>query len=499
MNKIDCHIHAQTNGNYHEDICRLITHMQRHGISKALISDLGDNWMAYPDSETLITANARVKHEAENSSGRLEYLVYINPQLPDWRDIFLRFIDGACGVKLWISLRSETGSLEETKDVLRLAAKYDKAVLIHTFGRTVPTLPGEIGIPEIIELARAVPQCRIVAAHAGGNWRKAIELADEIPENVSLDISGSFPERTMVRRLADAFGCDRLLYGSDAFGRSFGSQLSKVYESDLAAEDMEKILRLNSIRIFKLAENAPAEEGVSPETWSIPELNEDNFCFVGKGKYWDHSVTPEMLVENAVRHSVDTLFAADLFAFFAEDRMEANRKHLDACRSFPQIAPLAVADLNDMEETLSQLDGLAGFAGVLISPYLHNYRLEYSAHAKFFDLCAKRGVPVWINTSLGDDRFRDARLITRTVLPEDILEFTENAPRNRYVFQGVLPTPELSKQLPEYCKLECSKLSDHEYAPEEFFSRGAVEHLCFGSEYPFRDFGSVSNVLEGKL
>ncbi|MBO5766719.1 MAG: amidohydrolase family protein, partial [Lentisphaeria bacterium] len=140
-----------------------------------------------------------------------------------------------------------------------------------------------------------------------------------------------------------------------------------------------------------------------------------------------------------------------------------------------------------------------GFAGVLISPYLHNYRLEYSAHAKFFDLCAKRGVPVWINTSLGDDRFRDARLITRTVLPEDILEFTENAPRNRYVFQGVLPTPELSKQLPEYCKLECSKLSDHEYAPEEFFSRGAVEHLCFGSEYPFRDFGSVSNVLEGKL
>ena len=66
MNKIDCHIHAQTNGNYHEDICRLITHMQWHGISKALISDLGDNWMAYPDSGTLIAANARVKHEAEN-------------------------------------------------------------------------------------------------------------------------------------------------------------------------------------------------------------------------------------------------------------------------------------------------------------------------------------------------------------------------------------------------------------------------------------------------
>ena len=48
--------------------------MQNHGIGKALISDLGDGWQAFPDEETLMAANERVKREAEISNGALELL-----------------------------------------------------------------------------------------------------------------------------------------------------------------------------------------------------------------------------------------------------------------------------------------------------------------------------------------------------------------------------------------------------------------------------------------
>ena len=132
MTIIDCHIHPQTEGDYHANFCRLVRHMMQHNIGKAVISDLGDGWKAFPDNATLITANERVSREARSSGGRVEYLVYINPQNQGWEEVFDRFIQNSCGVKLWISLRSAEHGLERTKDVLRLAAKRtpDRLVVI---------------------------------------------------------------------------------------------------------------------------------------------------------------------------------------------------------------------------------------------------------------------------------------------------------------------------------------------------------------------------------
>ena len=496
MDIVDCHIHAKPTENYAAELSRLIFRMENHGISKAVISDLGDGWKAFPDYDTLMTANERLREAALNSDGRLEYLVYINPQLPDWKDIFDRFIADACGVKLWISLRSEKYGLERTKEVLELAAEHDKAVLIHTFDRTDVRSAGEVGIADVITLAKAVPECRIVAAHAGGNWRKAIAAASEIPENVVFDISGGYPERTMVNRLLSAFGCDRILYGSDAYGRSFGSQLSKIRNCSADEKDLEKILCSNSMRIFKLSPLKAVPQRKTP-SWSVPEPRADNFCFVGKGAYWDHEVTSEMLISEAERCNVDILYAASLEALTCRDKNSANLRHREDCRRYPQIRPLAAADLEDLPQALAMLDDMDGFGGVLISPYLHNYPLDYEKYAEFFDVCGSRNIPIWINTALSDDRFRDEKLQTRTVSVKEIISFVSEAPKTNYIFQGVPADAALSRALPEYCRMECSKLSDHEYAPDELFADGVPDRLCFGSEYPFRDYGSVQSVLGG--
>lgn len=498
MDIIDCHIHAQTDGNYQQQIHRLISHMLRHNIGKAVISDLGDGWKAFPDSNTLITANERVRQAAINSDGRLEYLVYINPQLPDWETVFNRFISNACGVKLWISLRSQEHGLQRTKDVLKKSAAFDKAVLIHTFDRTNAGSSGEIGIADIIELSEAVPDCRIIAAHAGGNWRKTISMASKIPDNVVFDISGGYPERTMIDRLLKTFGNDRILYGSDAFGRSFGSQLNKIIKSTASQESLQKILCTNSAKIFKLSGIKPVPPQNIPQ-WNIPAPDADHFCFVGKGEYWDHEVTPQMLVKEAANCNVNVLYAASLDALTCRDKYAANLRHKESCRNFSQIKPLAAADLNDLAQSLKILENASGFAGVIISPYLHNYQLDYQKYAVFFDTCCRQNIPIWINTALSDDRFRDERLQTRTVSVEEIISFAAQAPVGKYIFQGVPADINLSKKLPEHCCIECSKLSDMEYAPEELFEKGVPERLVFGSEYPFRDYSSVQDVLCGRV
>ena len=493
MQITDCHIHAKTTGVYHDNITDLIRRMQKWNIARAIISDLGD-WSAFPDYDTLVTANERVRRECLISDGRLEYLVYINPQIQNWQEIFDRFYQDSCGVKLWISLRSKEYGLERTREVLRLAAKFDKAVLIHTFNRTNPEQPGEIGVDEIIDLAASVPECRIVAAHSGGNWRRAIERAAEFPENVFFDVSGTYPERTMVRSLVDTFGSRRILYGSDAYGRSFGSQLSKFLNSGLGKDELTDILCENCMRVFKLSSAKPCEPQ-RLSRWNISGKNVDNFCFTGRSDYFEHSVAPEMLVKAAGRCGVDTLYAASLEAMASERWDDINLRHRKECAVYPQIKPLAVADLRDMPQSVRLLSELDGFAGVIISPYLHNYKLSYKPFAQFFDICSKQDIPIWINTAFGDDRFRHPKLLTRCVTVDEIIAFASEIPICRCVLQGAPADPELSKALPPHFMMECSRVSDWEYAPDEMFKDGDPERLCYGSEYPFREYGSVLKVL----
>ena len=156
-------------------------------------------------------------------------------------------------------------------------------------------------------------------------------------------------------------------------------------------------------------------------------------------------------------------------------------------------------NLRAFDEAMRQLTELNGFAGVWLSPYAHGFKLEYRAFRKFYDRCAQRRIPLWINTALGDDRFRSPELHSRAVSAAEILEFVRTAPPNRYIFQGVGALEELSRQLPEYCFLDCSKLADGEYAPERLFQDrlGDPARLLYGSEYPFRDHGCTIRVLRG--
>ena len=202
---------------------KLLEHAAACGIGGALVSHVLA-FPAEPSSSDVRQANQFVADECAAAPGRLFFLAYLNPQQPDWPEELERCRQsGAVGVKLWISLKDQAGALDNAVAVLRRAASLELPVLLHTFDRTDGNLRGEIGIAEFCQMSQAVPECRMVAAHLGCNWRRALHFIPQASQNTYFDCCGIFPEKGMVREILKVIPADRLLYGSDWPCRSFAS------------------------------------------------------------------------------------------------------------------------------------------------------------------------------------------------------------------------------------------------------------------------------------
>lgn len=129
-------------------------------------------------------------------------------------------------------------------------------------------------------------------------------------------------------------------------------------------------------------------------------------------------------------------YTGDLGSVYRLDLDRANREFLQACQGVRRIAPLAALNPRDMNWRQTLADVSPAFAGVILYPYLHNWRLDDPAYAECFKQLAKRRMPVWINIMLGDSRFRHAGLACRPVAASELTGFGQAAPPNRYVIQG---------------------------------------------------------------
>ena len=68
----------------------------------------------------------------------------------------------------------------------------------------------------------------------------------------TVDTSGGDPESTVVEFAVRELGAERIVFGSDAPGRSFGIQLGKVLGADISDETKELILSGNLARLLKI-------------------------------------------------------------------------------------------------------------------------------------------------------------------------------------------------------------------------------------------------------
>jgi predicted TIM-barrel fold metal-dependent hydrolase len=111
--------------------------------------------------------------------------------------------------------------------------------------------PGHYPVRLMAKLGKRYPGTTFIFAHAGMVWVKALQAVKPYP-NLYLDVSGFDPERGIVEKAVDVLGAERVLFGSDAPGRTYAAQLAKVLYADISESDKELILGGNAVRLLDL-------------------------------------------------------------------------------------------------------------------------------------------------------------------------------------------------------------------------------------------------------
>lgn len=157
-------------------------------------------------------------------------------------------VRGRCvGIKLWVALRCNHPNVDH---IAERAAELLAPILQHTFFRAGGNLGGESSPEHLAELAARHRHTTFIAAHAGLNWEMGIKALIDVP-NVLVDTCGFDPELGYTEMAVRELGAERVVYGSDATGRSFASQLAKVTGADISNEHKALILHANMERILQ--------------------------------------------------------------------------------------------------------------------------------------------------------------------------------------------------------------------------------------------------------
>lgn len=153
---------------------------------------------------------------------------------------------GMVGVKLWIALPA---SDVRVATVARRAAELGVPVLQHSWYKRVGHAECESTPADVAVLAARVPAATIIMAHLFGGGQRG--LADIAPHpNVLADVSGGEPEAGRLEEAVAALGAGRIVFGSDAFGRSYATQLAKVVGARIDDDARRQILWDNAQRLF---------------------------------------------------------------------------------------------------------------------------------------------------------------------------------------------------------------------------------------------------------
>ncbi|MFN9969898.1 MAG: amidohydrolase family protein, partial [Phycisphaerae bacterium] len=152
------------------------------------------------------------------------------------------------GIKLWIARKAGDEALDA---IIRRAAELKAVIFQHTWFKQDGTQnPGESTPLDLVALAARHPQTHFICGHAGGQWELGIRAVRSSP-NISVELAGSDPTSGFTEMAVRELGASRVIYGSDAAGRSFASQLAKVYGADISDEDRRLIFRDNLRKLIQ--------------------------------------------------------------------------------------------------------------------------------------------------------------------------------------------------------------------------------------------------------
>lgn len=233
-------------------MARLVQSLKANGVGKVFVSSLGrDTWVAFPDEKHVAEANEDTFELCQKMPDIFRGYVYLNPNHTSWEKELDKWSLNPffVGVKLWTSLKDDDGSSDICLPIIHRAADDKFPVLIHCCVRHGGELKGELNAAEIASMGKRIPQVRIIMAHMGGTWEKALKAISN-QSNVYTDVSGFPVCRGAVECAVRHCGSQRVLFGADIPCRTFQSQLHKVYSAEIEQDIKENILRKNAKSLF---------------------------------------------------------------------------------------------------------------------------------------------------------------------------------------------------------------------------------------------------------
>jgi len=216
-------------------------------------SSLGlDEYEIYISARGMTAANDSVLRAMEDYSGDIAGLCYACPShlQASLREIERCVARGPMiGIKLWIDARATD---PRTEEIARAAEALGVPILQHAFSKANGNFTHESTPADVAALAASLPGLRIHMAHMNGAGHRGIADIAPFP-NVVVDTSGSDPEAGILDYALRELGHERILFGSDAPGRSFGVQLGKVLGTSMSDTARAAILGGNAARLYGLS------------------------------------------------------------------------------------------------------------------------------------------------------------------------------------------------------------------------------------------------------
>ncbi len=243
-----CHLSGVPGRTPDERLAQLIAFADRMGIERLCVS-MGMNWSYDPSPDEMRRQNDEILAAVGRWQHRAFGFVYLNPNHVEasLEELDRCVRDGPMvGVKLWVARHCDTPELDP---IVERAAALKAPVLQHTYVKATGNLPGESTPMELAELARRHPETAFICAHTGGDWELGIRAIRGCT-NVFTDLCGSDPTAGLTEMAVRELGARRVLYGSDAGGRSFASQLGKVLGADIPESARKLILGKNLKRLL---------------------------------------------------------------------------------------------------------------------------------------------------------------------------------------------------------------------------------------------------------
>ena len=245
---LHCHLTGVPGSTPEERMAALLRAADRMGIARVCVY-MGMKHDIDPSPAEFRKQNDEVLRALAGNHDRALGFVYLNPKhvAESLAELDRCVRDGPMvGVKLWVARRADAAELDP---IVGRAAELKALVFQHTWVKVTGNLPGESTPTELAVLAARHSTANFVCGHTGGDWEVGIRAVRASP-NVVVDLAGSDPMAGLTEMAVRELGAERVVYGSDAGGRSFASQLGKVTGTDIPDAAKRLILSGNLKRLL---------------------------------------------------------------------------------------------------------------------------------------------------------------------------------------------------------------------------------------------------------